>query len=140
MEKTGHDSESAGGGDSLSALLSQSRHLLANRLIHAYQEELDYELIETHKVDKYLTTKEDACDIEDEIGLTTIDQRLDCQKNEVTNFESRQGDTKGYFSDKYTSERPVRRTITKISIPSKEVNESVGPFGNFSTIQKGMGR
>ena len=26
------------------------------------------------------------CDVGDEIGLTTIDQRADCQKNEVTNF------------------------------------------------------
>ena len=135
MDKTGHDSASTGGADSLSALLSQSRHLLANRLVHAYQEELDFEPIEAKKEEESIKVQVHENDIADEIGLTTIDQRMDCQKNEVTNFESRQGDTKSYFNADYESATPgKRRNLAQITILRKEANESVGPFGTFSTI------
>jgi len=65
--------------------------LLANRLVHAYQEEFDSDPIEANKAKESIKVeaKAEEDDITDEIGLTTIDQRMDCQKNEVTNFESR---------------------------------------------------
>ena len=69
--------------------------------------------------------------------MTTIDQRADCQKNEVTNFESRQGNTKSYFNGDYSSERPInggRFTHAQIALPQKTSNESIGPFDNCSII------
>ena len=66
------------------SLLKQNRHLLANRLINTYQEELGLD-----PVDEGSLKGQDLNDPE-LVGMTTVDQRLDSKKNLIPDFKSQQ--------------------------------------------------